>query len=272
MRTDAYSRRNRGGFTLIELLVVIAIIAILAGMLLPALAKAKAKGQATVCAGNLKQIGLAFFLYLGDNNDTFPGCASKGSYQPMKEDWIFFNVVRGGVDPYFLNPKNSAIARYIGSFSTNLFRCPADLDVLKRQESFRKNPKSENYYLYSYSATSVIASDNKNHGITSIYSAGLLPLHFKSSSIHTPSDKFMVVEENGDPIYGDAIDDGRWVPETSQNSGNILSGRHHISHGKRMNYVAYNKTGRGTVVFADGHVSSVRPLDGHNPDHFDAMR
>src|SRR5689334_15733469 len=82
-----HGRNLRSGFTLIELLVVIAIIAILAGMLLPSLAKAKAKAQGVLCMNNTKQLMLAWQMYVGDNNDQMPGAFHGGLAQnPVPDD------------------------------------------------------------------------------------------------------------------------------------------------------------------------------------------
>src|SRR5689334_6130226 len=114
-------RIKRGrAFTLIELLVVIAIIAILAAMLLPALAKAKAKAQMTACLNNVKQLGIATHLYQGDFNDSYPwGKEVKPGGLPSA--WSDPTAWHMAFLPYLGVKTNGN-----GSATTKTFACPAE--------------------------------------------------------------------------------------------------------------------------------------------------
>src|ERR1700722_5945082 len=115
--------RSQPGFTLIELLVVIAIIAILAGLLLPVLSRAKRKALRTQCISNQHQIGLGFHMYADDADGNLPltdGWGATGGQLPATPDIAGNASDYGGQVPQAKRPLNAYVP------NVNTFHCPAD--------------------------------------------------------------------------------------------------------------------------------------------------
>ena len=129
MQTNLGHHRG-SGFTLIELLVVIGIIAVLAGLLLPALAKAKTKAQGIMCLNNGKQMMLAWRLYVDDSQDKVPKAWAPGNpYNWIEGDLDFSGGNRSNWD-IEKDIKKSPLWPYCGN-SAGIWKCPADKSRVK---------------------------------------------------------------------------------------------------------------------------------------------
>src|SRR5882724_10672690 len=114
---------GKGGFTLIELLVVIAVIAILAGLLLPALAKAKGKAKSSACLNNVRQWGFAFWMYEDENDDLFPYEGTPSALDKAINADAWYNSTAGYMSqPTLLSLYQQGNPPVIGQHS--VFVCP----------------------------------------------------------------------------------------------------------------------------------------------------
>ncbi|MCP5528342.1 MAG: type II secretion system protein [Verrucomicrobiales bacterium] len=131
--SSLFSHRRSAGFTLIELLVVIAIIAILAGMLLPALSRAKAKAHGIKCMANLKQLQLVWHMYADDNADKVTTSGYTRPVEPTAwvDGWLDFNPANpdNTNKAALRDPARSKFASLLDS--VDVYKCPADMSNVR---------------------------------------------------------------------------------------------------------------------------------------------
>ena len=209
-------------FTLIELLVVIAIIAILAGLLLPALSSAKGRAQTAHCLGNIKQLSLAWVLYADDNDDRLVNNHGKPETVLRRNTWAN-NVQDWGTSDDNINPiyvTHSLLGPYTGP-SAAVFKCAAD-----------KSTAANGPRIRSYAMNSLVGDPGE---LTNKFNPAYVQF-FMSADIPDPSGIFVFMDE-----HPDTLNDGFFMnrlDELPYKWGNLPGSYHN---------------GGANLSFADGH-------------------
>jgi len=255
------------GFTLIELLVVIAIIAILAAMLLPALAKAKAKAQQIACLSNLKQWGLADNMYVGDYNETFPYARFQASYagssSPNAQDtptWQEIYAYGGMTPPVGNDVWFNALPPYIHSktlyeWATGVYKSQFNQTFSSGMSIFT----CPTVLAQGYDATDVTTSD-MNLADRPLFSFGM---NSKMTVIETPvgsTDDLpcktsMVVHPSAFVLFADTRDRSKETPYSSS-AANAYPAGNSIKLGTPQSYTTRFSSRHdlgGQITFSDGH-------------------
>jgi len=212
-------------FTLIELLVVIAIIAILAAMLLPALSKAKAKGQAIHCVNNSRQLMLAWMQYATDNDDrlvnNYGGAfvrieAHNKTYGSWVNNWMSWDVNDPSGNPITdLNGITQA-PFYKYASGLGIYKCPADNYVSPKQVAAGIASRPRSYSMNMFFGVN-------NPGLPNSTVNGTFPAFrqfLKAGSIANPSQLFVTSDEHPDSINDGFLqtdphtDISQWSPPT----------------------------------------------------------